>query len=280
MAADRVRVVRVVAVDWSGRASLEHRHLWMAEIDDGEPVRLAGASRAEAVDRLLSLAASDPELIVGLDFSFSFPAWFMRRQRFGSAIDAWSAASLLNEWLATCPHPFWGRPGHPCPRDVELLRITERLLKPRPKSIFQIGGAGSVGTGSLRGMPALLRLRQAGFAIWPFDTPRLPLVVEMWPRLLTNPSVVKSRQTARAGHPQVPPAWQLEAEMSEDAFDAATAAVGMYERLDDLQALPAVPAGDEIALEGWVWRAPLPAHRGNSAALCSHRPGIGRSDGE
>src|SRR3954453_19510350 len=91
MAADRVRVVRLVAIDWSGRATLEHRHLWMAEVDNGEPMRLAGASRAEAIDRLLSLAGCDPELIVGLDFSFSFPAWLMRRQRFGSAVDAWSA---------------------------------------------------------------------------------------------------------------------------------------------------------------------------------------------
>src|SRR3954469_10423654 len=108
MAPDRVRVVRVVAVDWSGRATLEHRHLWMAELDDGEPVRLAGASRAEAVDRLLRLAEADAGLVGGLGLSFSFPPWFMRRHRFGSAVDGWSATSLLNEWLATCPHPFWG----------------------------------------------------------------------------------------------------------------------------------------------------------------------------
>src|SRR6202012_1913196 len=36
------------------------------------------------------------------------------------------------------------------------------------KSPFQIGGSGSVGTGSLRAMPALLRLREAGFRVWPF----------------------------------------------------------------------------------------------------------------
>lgn len=39
----------------------------------------------------------------------------------------------------------------------------------RPTSGFQIGGAGAVGTGAVRGMPMLARLRAAGFAIWPFD---------------------------------------------------------------------------------------------------------------
>src|SRR5947207_10355842 len=125
--ADRVPSVRVVAVDWSGRATHEHRHLWMAEMEDGSPGRLAGASRAEAVDRLLDWAEHDPELIVGLDFSFSFPAWFMRQHRFGSAVEAWSATTLQREWLETCPHPFWGRPGRPCPRNVELLRRSEQL---------------------------------------------------------------------------------------------------------------------------------------------------------
>ena len=41
------------------------------------------------------------------------------------------------------------------------------LTSVRPKSTFQIGGAGAVGTGSLRGMPHLLTLREAGCAVWP-----------------------------------------------------------------------------------------------------------------
>lgn len=68
----------------------------------------------------------------------------------------------------------------------------------RPKSVFQIGGAGAVGTGSLRGMPILKRLRDAGFAVWPFDAPRWPCVVEIYPRLLTG-AVNKGSAGARAG---------------------------------------------------------------------------------
>ena len=55
-----------------------------------------------------------------------------------------------------------------------LIPEAERAARVRgiaPKSVFQIGGAGSVGTASLRGMPVLQRLREAGFAVWPFDRP-------------------------------------------------------------------------------------------------------------
>jgi catechol 2,3-dioxygenase-like lactoylglutathione lyase family enzyme len=61
---------------------------------------------------------------------------------------------------------------------------------------FQIGGAGAVGTGSLRGMQHLADLAHAGFSIWPFDRPGWPLAVEIYPRLFT-PGVVKSRHRAR-----------------------------------------------------------------------------------
>ena len=87
----------------------------------------------------------------------------------------------------------------------------ERVKGITPKSVFQIGGSGSVGTASLRGMPMLLTLRKAGFRIWPFDSPAAgqPLVVEMYTRLNTGP-VHKSNPAARAAYlaassPQTPP---------------------------------------------------------------------------
>lgn len=248
--------MRVVAVDWSGRIRHERRFLWLAEVVDGEPVSLTPASRREAVDRLLAMAEVDDQLAVGLDFGFSLPAWFLRRERFSSVDELWSS-SRREQWLADCPPPFWGRPGTKRPTDVELLRRTERVLRPQPKSVFQIGGAGAVGTGSLRGMPALAELRAAGFAVWPFDPPRLPLVVEMWPRLLTSPPAVKSRPEVRATHPAVPPRWRALATASEDAFDAAVAAAGMAARAAELRSLPTLD-DPEVALEGWVWGAPFP----------------------
>ena len=73
-----------------------------------------------------------------------------------------------------------------------------------PKSPFQIGGSGSVGTGSLRAMPFLLRLREAGFQTWPYEDAKLgvkpaPLLVEMYTRLMTG-AVAKSNESARKAY--------------------------------------------------------------------------------
>ena len=68
-----------------------------------------------------------------------------------------------------------------------------------PKSGFKIADAGQVGTGSIRGIPYLTQLRAAGIAVWPFDPPTRPLVVEIYPRLLTGP-IVKSSAVQRADY--------------------------------------------------------------------------------
>lgn len=93
--------------------------------------------------------------------------------------EAWDLAAREGErWLAACPAPFWGRRGRPRPTfgpGQSPFRVTEDQQRTvagiRPKSVFQVGGAGAVGTGSLRGMPELSRLRAAGFSIWPIDPP-------------------------------------------------------------------------------------------------------------
>ena len=57
-----------------------------------------------------------------------------------------------------------------------------------PKSIFQLAGPGTVGPGSLRGMPVLRRFRDAGWAVWPFDDPAARTVVELYPALAVGRS--------------------------------------------------------------------------------------------
>jgi hypothetical protein len=59
--------------------------------------------------------------------------------------------------LAACEPPFWGRPGKPNPHSKEQLcwRTDLKDGLGGEKSVFQIGGAGAVGTGSIRGMPHL-----------------------------------------------------------------------------------------------------------------------------
>jgi hypothetical protein len=255
--------VAVLAIDWSGRASGAHRHIWIGEAVDGVLVGLeSGRTREQVTDHLIGRAADDRELVVGFDFSFSLPVWFLDERGYESASDLWAAATEHGEgWLLGCERPFWGRPGRPRPDLPEHLRATERAVAAvggiRPKSTFQIGGAGSVGTGSVRGFPILARLQRAGFAVWPIDQPaRVPLAIEIYPRALTG-KVVKSNAEARRAYldqhlPELAPAFRSLAEASEDAFDAAVSAVVMSRHHEQLSELPSV--SDPVRRrEGWVW---------------------------
>jgi len=125
-----------------------------------------------------------------------------------------------------------------------------------PKSIFQIGGAGSVGTGSIRGMPLLHRLWQSGVAIWPFTPGRRPTLVEIYPRLLTGPvrksSALERERLLQRRFPNLDPEHMRLAIGSEDAFDAAVSALVMIEHVDELGALPPEP-DPVLRLEGRIW---------------------------
>jgi hypothetical protein len=255
--------VKVAAADWSGAVKGEQRHLWLAEADaaSGRLTALAPMTRQQAGDRLLALADADADLVVGLDFGFSLPGWFLDREGITAASDLWADNARLEGWLAACAPPFWGRPGRPRPVLPGHWRLTELATTPRPKSVFQIGGSGAVGTASLRGMPVLDRLRRAGFSVWPFDPPVAPLVLEVWPRLAIG-QLVKSRPSVRQawlathavgaiGHP-----FQTLIEGSDDAFDAAAAALALT--VGGQPPLPP-PVGDPtIRREGWIWGVPLP----------------------
>jgi hypothetical protein len=104
-------------------------------------------------------------MIVGLDFAFSFPAWFVRQQGCKTAHDLWAACEERGEdWLSVCALPFWGLPGRMCLTDAAAHRFRQTeehaptVAGIRPKSVFQIGGAGAVGKASVRGMAMLARL--------------------------------------------------------------------------------------------------------------------------
>jgi hypothetical protein len=125
-----------------------------------------------------------------------------------------------------------------------------------PKSIFQIGGAGAVGTGSIRGMPLLHRLYRAGARIWPFTDTGNPTLIEIYPRLMTG-AVHKSDATARARllanrYPRLAAEHVRLGTSSEDAFDAAVSALVMIEHVADLSSL--APEPDACArIEGRIW---------------------------
>jgi Protein of unknown function (DUF429) len=253
--------MRALAVDWSGDALQAHKRMWLAEADEpGRLVRLeAGRNRPEITRHLVSQTGP---VAIGLDFAFSFPAWFIHQLGVQTAPALWAhVAEAGEDWLATCAPPFWGRPGHPrlASSETEWRRAEQALARVGgigPKSVFQIGGAGSVGTGSLRGMPLLDALHLAGASIWPFSAGSWPLALEIYPRLLTG-RVHKSKRAARRDlleerYPWLATEHRRLAVESEDAFDAAVSALVMVEHLDDLQTLP-VEADATLRLEGRIW---------------------------
>jgi hypothetical protein len=262
---DIERAPTILAVDWSGAIRGVRRKLWLAEVREGRLARLeCGRDRAELVAHFIECARADRDLVVGLDFAFSFPEWFVLARGVGAARGMWELAAVHGEeWLADCAFPFWGRKGKRKPSSDDTptpFRRTEGERLPvrgiAPKSVFQIGGAGAVGTGSLRGMPWLRDLADAGFAIWPFDDARLPLALEIYPRFLTG-RVTKS--SARARELFLAQRFGAEdrallacASASEDAFDAAVSALVMSRHA---AAIARLRADDDATyrVEGRIW---------------------------
>lgn len=256
--------MRTIAVDWSGAESGAARRIWLAEVVDGALVRLeCGRNRAQLAATLIEAGRESPELVVGLDFAFGVPAWYAHQLGAADGPALWATAAREGEgWLARCEPPFWGRPGKrrgdddPDRRFRRTEREVPRVAGIAPKSVFQIGGAGAVGTGSVRGMPLLAHLHASGWRIWPFTDGAGPTALEIYPRLLTGP-VNKSNFSQRAEYlryrfPTLAVEPGVIASSSEDAFDAAVSALVMAEHTAALRALPV--ARDAVErVEGAIW---------------------------
>jgi hypothetical protein len=258
-------MMQIAALDWSGDQQGGGRtKIWTALAADGRLTQLFnGRSRDQIAEDLIALGEKSPDLVIGLDFAFSMPQWFVRGKGAACGRELWQIAATEGEdWLTSTEPPFFGRhkgsKAPPVDRRFRRTEVENTGPGSAPKSVFQVGGGGAVGTGSIRGMALLARLAEAGFRIWPFDdyVPGTPLVVEIYPRLLTG-AVVKSSADARALYlkkfaKQIAPDLLAKAAASEDAFDAAVSAVIMDRFRDDFVALPPADAVDKI--EGRIWQ--------------------------
>ncbi|HEV2710497.1 MAG TPA: hypothetical protein VGU67_09820 [Edaphobacter sp.] len=295
-------VDRVVAVDWSGRvdAAGQRRHIWAGVWTSGKVTLEGGRTREELIAWLIAMARETPRMVVGIDCCFSFPAWFLAEHGCTTVFDFWRhvTAGDGERWLAReCEEVkrderFWGKPhkrpaqfcGEGLHRSMRLTdldnkfapqllaRDPERAAKVKgitPKSPFQIGGSGSVGTGSLRAMPFLLKLREAGFRVWPYEDAALgtkkpqPLLVEMYTRLLTgavaksNPAARKSYLAAKRkeddSYVGLSRGVMAKALGSEDAFDALVSTMEMVRWQDEFARLRATKDAT-LKVEGITWR--------------------------
>jgi Protein of unknown function (DUF429) len=301
----RVEVQRVVAVDWSGDRSAagQRKKIWAGvwTAATGRTTLEGGRTREELCEWLIGMARETPRMVVGIDCCFSFPAWFLEEHGCATVFDFWSSVAdgKGEEWLhrECADGRFWGVTGgrrtgkRPAEFGGEglrrMMRTTDwenkiavrqeggdaeraaKMFGITAKSPFQIGGSGSVGTGSLRAMPVLKRLREAGFAVWPFESARIeaekprPLLVEMYTRLLTGP-VAKSNAVARrayllakkktdAAYAGLARGVLAKAGESEDAFDALVCCVEMVKRRGEFAGLK--QTRDEVLrMEGITWR--------------------------
>lgn len=257
-----------IAIDWSGDATAagQRRKIVAATVRDGRVTAVtSGRTRAEVAHWLAATVGAgtdrDGRTLIGLDFSFSVPEWFARAHACTSIDAVWTLVAEHGEqWLRDCAPPFWGRAETRCTLETaDRYRACEqrlRALRRQPKSIFQIGGAGAVGTGSLRGIPWLVWLRQRGFAIWPFDAVGTQTAFEVYPSLYAR--VATNDATGRAAHLAALPSSVLAprerdaAVASDDAFDAVVSALAMWERRDELLSRDAATDAT-TAIEGAMW---------------------------
>ena len=291
-----MEVERVVAVDWSGDRSAagQRKKIWAGVWTAGGPLRLESKmTRETLIDWLIERSRDTPRMVVGVDFCFSYPAWFVAEHGAKTAPEFWEIVVEHGErWLGReCQDArFWGRVGKfrtgKKPPEfcgdfgLRMLRqadiackVQAKVLDPSeaakvkgiaPKSPFQIGGAGAVGTGTLRGIPLLPKLVRGGFSIWPFHPTRLPMVVEIYPRLLTGEvkkgnaeeraKYLKRKQKEEAGYASLDKEVLTKAQGSEDAFDALVSVMEMSARRGDFLRLE--QSTDTVTrLEGAVWGA-------------------------
>ncbi len=297
-----MEVERLVAVDWSGdKGPGQRKKIWAGvwtrsprgRVCGGRVQLECGRTREELTAWLVDLAHQTPAIVVSIDCCFSYPAWFLREHGCTTAFSFWRhvAAGEGERWLtdatSTRDERFWGRP-HKRPQQFSgpgyptMMRRTDMdnkvefgggdaaraaLMKGiQPKSPFQIGGAGAVGTGSLRAMEWLLRLWEHGFRVWPFEDAAdgKPLLVEMYTRLLTGP-VAKSNASAREAYlkarrgsdadfyAHLPRSVVAGAQSSEDGFDALVCLLEMVRWQHEFAGLRATHDAT-LRLEGITWR--------------------------
>jgi hypothetical protein len=281
---------KIIAIDWSGRkdTSGQRRHIWAASWIKNKITLEANRTREELTDWLIQQSQQTPNLVIGVDFCFSYPSWLLQELGLTSVFDFWQLVSETHSefWLSTdCKDErFWGRPRKKpaqfCGSSEMMFRQADLACKVRshiidplnqdkikgiaPKSPFQIGGAGAVGTGTLKGIPFLHQLHKNGFHVWPFEEPQLPLIVEIYPRLLTG-EVKKSQRQARKEYlaakqssdpmfRKLPSDVIAKAEGSEDAFDALVSMLEMVRRRDSFTSLKKTH-NPITRLEGAVWGA-------------------------
>lgn len=200
------RFTRFACIDWSGAAGERQPGIAVAACAAGDaPPQLVGApgrwSRQAVLDWLLQCAGENADLLIGVDFSTSFPfvdkgAFFPGWDR--SPADARALWALVDRLADDEPHlaanrfvdhadaaPHFrrhgGREGALFGGGIGRMRVVEARTDAHPASCFNLVGAKQVGKSSLTGMRLLHRL-DGRVPVWPFDPvpAQGPVIVEIY----------------------------------------------------------------------------------------------------
>jgi precorrin-8X/cobalt-precorrin-8 methylmutase len=217
-----------VMVDWSASSTPKSGKdsIWIAhghgsgdvQADNVSTRRLAGLR----VRSILEDAVRQGErVLVGFDFPYGYPREFSERIAGGGWSGVWdqlagairddernrnnrfSVAANLNASLGDGPGPFWGtpdaavtnalwrtKPPFPCKGLREFRDVERKLAAAQPKSVWQLLGAGCVGSQALLGIPVVRALRRDArladvSCVWPFEGYDAQVVhAEIWPRVV------------------------------------------------------------------------------------------------
>lgn len=219
---------RIAVVDWSAQSAPKQGpdSIWVCVLDtEAGGYELANpATRRHAAELLRDLCTAPGRTLLGIDVTLGFPAgtaaacglpgtaWQSMWSHLAAAVDddernrnnRWQVAADLNRAIGS--RQFWGAPAahagrwltthRPAEQPLPTWRTVEQLLLDRgrrPFPVWQLLGAGSVGSQALTAIPMLHRLRAelppGTVRIWPFDTGFAPdplrhtgtVVAEVWP---------------------------------------------------------------------------------------------------
>ncbi len=212
---------RCVMVDWSGGAdrglSPKKDSIWIGQAVAGqsEPPEYC-RNRVVAEERLAEIisAARDTgeRLLIGFDFPFGYPTgfasavsgspdplalWAELARRLPASVDGRERMDVAAELNALFPDegPFWfdvfKTGAVPSKKPLQTAVAEWRAVEGQAKGAFscwQLGGAGSVGSQALMGIPVLERLRQRfDVSVWPFEALDTQVAfVEIWPSLIAQ----------------------------------------------------------------------------------------------
>lgn len=161
---------------------------------------------------LEKLIARGDKVLVGFDFAFGYPrgtaaaaglvsagqpAWRSMHEHLAAKVKEksdnsnarFAIAAGLNYAISKGPHPFWGTTKRDRVSTLAMKkgdfsvtgslpehRLSEAWIrsqfKASPKSVWQLLGAGAVGSQSLLGIPTVFEIRKTldGARLWPFET--------------------------------------------------------------------------------------------------------------